>query len=157
MSEKKQKAACFFKSACGQIFNKLTLRYFLFGLASVAIKLISFAVFRYGFHIEDVTANAIAWIIFTGFSYYTCRKYVFKSDCHGAKKVAGESSKFILFKIVSLLLEEGLMALLVYVAFKHLKDPSTVSQIIVVTVSSVFNYTVNRLLVFKQKWYQPEQ
>ena len=153
MSEKKQKAAKAAKCMCGQIFNKLTLRYFLYGLMAVAIKIISFEILVYLCRLEEVTANAIAWVIFTAFSYYTCRKYVFKSECHGAKKVAGESSKFILFKVLSLLLEEGLMVLFAYVL---LKGHPTISQVIVVTISSIFNYTVNRLLVFKQKWYEPE-
>ena len=153
MSEKKQKAARVAKCMCGQIFNKLTLRYFLYGLVAVAIKIISFEILVYLCRLEEVTANAIAWVIFTAFSYFTCRKYVFKSECHGAKKVAGESSKFILFKVLSLLLEEGLMVLFAYLL---LKGHPTISQVIVVTVSSIFNYTVNRLLVFKKKWYEPE-
>lgn len=153
MSKKNQKAACFFKSACGQIFNKLTLRYFLYGLAAVAVKIVSFEILVYLCRLEEVTANAIAWAIFTAFSYYTCRKYVFKSESRGAKMVAGESSKFILFKVLSLLLEEGLMVVFAYVL---LKGHPTASQIVVVTVSSVFNYTVNRLLVFKKKRYEPE-
>ena len=153
MSEKKQKAAKAAKCMCGQIFNKLTLRYFLYGLMAVAIKIISFEILVYLCRLEEVTANAIAWAIFTAFSYYTCRKYVFKSECRGAKMVAGESSRFILFKVLSLLLEEGLMVLFAYVL---LKGHPTISQVIVVTISSIFNYTVNRLLVFKQKRYEPE-
>lgn len=153
MSEKKQKAARVAKSMCGQIFNKLTLRYFLYGLMAVAIKIISFEILVYLCRLEEVTANAIAWAIFTAFSYYTCRKYVFKSESRGAKMVAGESSRFILFKVLSLLLEEGLMVVFAYVL---LKGHPTISQVIVVTISSIFNYTVNRLLVFKKKRYEPE-
>ena len=148
MSGKKQKTACIFKTACGQIFNKLTLHYFLFGLVAVAIKFIGFEILNYCFGVEEVIANTVAWVIFTVFSYFTCRKYVFKSDSHGFKMVAGESSKFILFKLVSLILEAGLMALLAHVL---IKNNGHLCEIIVISISSVFNYFANRLVVFRKK------
>ncbi len=88
-------------------------------------------------------ANIISWIVSVTFAYITNRKYVFKSKEQNIKK---EASSFYASRIVTLLMDMGIM--FVFVTLLHLNDKifKIVSQVIVI----VANYIISKFFVFKK-------
>lgn len=93
--------------------------------------------------IELQIANVVSWIISVTFAYITNRVFVFKSK---SKNIMLELSKFVGSRILSLLMDIGIMFL--FVTVLGIKDiiGKLVSQIVVI----VANYILSKLLVFKK-------
>lgn len=93
--------------------------------------------------LELQIANIISWVISVAFAYVTNRIFVFKSK---SKKILLELSKFVGSRILSLLMDIGIMFL--FVTVLGIKDiiGKLVSQVVVI----VANYILSKLLVFKK-------
>jgi len=89
-------------------------------------------------------ANIISWIVSVTFAYITNRKFVFKSHEKNIKK---EATSFYASRIITLLMDMGIMFL--FVTTLHLNDKlfKIVSQVIVV----VANYIISKFFVFKKE------
>ena len=88
-------------------------------------------------------ANILSWISGVLFAYFTNRKFVFKSK---EKNKVGEASKFVLSRIVTLLMDMIIMWLGVIVLHGNDKIIKLLSQV-VITVS---NYIFSKIFVFKK-------
>lgn len=89
-------------------------------------------------------ANIISWIVSVTFAYITNRKFVFKSHEENIKK---EATSFYASRIITLLMDMGIMFL--FVTTLHLNDKlfKIVSQVIVI----VANYIISKFFVFKKE------
>lgn len=93
--------------------------------------------------IELQIANVISWVISVAFAYVTNRIFVFKSK---NKKILTEISKFVGSRILSLLMDIGIMFLIVTVLSMSDVIGKLISQVVVI----VANYILSKLLVFKK-------
>lgn len=88
-------------------------------------------------------ANIISWVIAVIFAYVTNRIFVFKSKEKNIKK---EATSFIGSRVLTLLIDMGLMFLMVTILHLNDKFSKIFDQIIVVVV----NYIISKLIVFKK-------
>ena len=88
-------------------------------------------------------ANIISWVIAVIFAYITNRIFVFKSKEKNIKK---EATNFIGSRVLTLLIDMGLMFLMVTILHLNDKFSKIFDQIIVVVV----NYIISKLIVFKK-------
>lgn len=88
-----------------------------------------------------IFANTIAWIGAVLFAYFANKKYVFKTK--GNKKV--EISKFFGLRLVTLLIENGLLVMLVDNAGLN----TLLSKILVSVATIIGNYVFCKYSVFK--------
>lgn len=89
-------------------------------------------------------ANILSWIAGVTFAYLTNRKYVFESK---EKNKLKEASKFVLSRIITLIMDMLIMYLGVTVLHGNDKIMKLVSQV-VITIS---NYIFSKLFVFAKK------
>lgn len=89
-------------------------------------------------------ANILSWIGAVAFAYITNRKYVFKSKSKNIKK---EAASFVSSRILTLLMDMGVMFLTVTIFKMNDKIAKLISQVIV----TIANYVFSKLFVFKSK------
>ncbi len=94
--------------------------------------------------IELQIANIVSWIGAVAFAFITNRKYVFKSKNKNIKK---EAVSFVSSRILTLLMDMGVMFLTVTIFKMNDKIAKLISQVII----TIANYIFSKLFVFKNK------
>ena len=127
---------------------KELIAYFVVGVLTTLVSLGTYYIVTSTFldplvPIELQIANVLSWILAVIFAYFTNRKYVFKSEEENKIK---EGSKFILSRLVTLLLDMLTMFLLVSILSMNDKIAKIISQILVI----IGNYLISKLIVFKK-------
>ena len=128
---------------------KEIINYLIFGVLTTVVSLIVYYVAVYTFlnpenAVQLQIANILSWIAGVTFAYFTNRKYVFDSKEQNRLKEAG---KFVMARVVTLLMDMVIMWLGVTVLCFNDKIMKLVSQV-VITIS---NYVFSKLFVFKKK------
>ena len=93
--------------------------------------------------LELQIANIISWICAVTFAYITNRKFVFKSKNKDIKK---EVISFTSSRIITLIMDMAIMALMVTVM--HINDK--IAKLVVQVVVTIGNYLLSKLFVFKK-------
>ena len=88
-------------------------------------------------------ANIISWIGAVAFAFVTNRKYVFKSKNKNIKK---EAVSFVSSRVLTLLMDMGVMFLTVTILKMNDKIAKLISQVII----TIANYVFSKLFVFKK-------
>lgn len=134
-------------------YKEIILYVIFGGLTTVVDWAVSFALY----HLWDVpmqsmpwlihVADAIAWIAAVLFAFFTNRMWVFESKRHGFWSVMGELAGFAGGRIVTLLLQEALIA----VFFTWLGLNKYLVKIGVAVLVVIGNYFISKFLVFRKK------
>ena len=98
---------------------------------------------RWLIHIADI----IAWGIAVAFAYVTNRTWVFQSKRSGFLPVIGELSAFAGGRGLTLLLQEGIMAIF----FTWLCFNEYAVKIFAAVLVVILNYFISKLLVFRKR------
>lgn len=128
--------------------NPEVWNYLIVGLLTTLVSfIVYFAVTRTFLDVsvpmELQIANIISWIISVAFAYVTNRIFVFKSK---NKNIFVEVTKFVGSRILSLLMDIGIMFLVVTVLSMSDIIGKLISQVVVI----IANYVLSKLLVFKK-------
>lgn len=120
--------------------------YLIFGVLTTAI---NFAVYLGTDELLHNTAAAtvIAWIISVAFAFITNKLYVFKSKSLLPKEIAKEAASFVSCRVLSGLLDLGIMVLGVDIMLINKMFVKIFSNVIVVVV----NYVASKLLIFNKR------
>lgn len=94
--------------------------------------------------IELQIANIISWVFAVAFAYITNRIFVFKSK---SKDYLKEIISFLSSRILTLLMDMGIMFLYVTI----LNGNDTIGKLISQVVITIANYVFSKLFVFKKK------
>lgn len=89
-------------------------------------------------------ANILSWVCAVTFAYITNRIFVFKSK---SKQVVKEVTSFVSSRILTLLLDMGIMFL--FVTVLHLNDK--IMKLVVQVIVTILNYIFSKLFVFHKK------
>lgn len=89
-------------------------------------------------------ANIVSWIASVAFAFVTNRKYVFKSK---NDKVVKEACSFVSSRVLTLLMDMGIMFLTVTVLKMNDKIAKLISQVVI----TIANYVFSKLFVFKKQ------
>ena len=89
-------------------------------------------------------ANIVSWIVSVAFAFVTNRKYVFKSK---NDKVSKEACSFVSSRVLTLLMDMGIMFLTVTVLKMNDKIAKLISQVVI----TIANYVFSKLFVFKKQ------
>lgn len=134
-------------------YKEIILYVIFGGLTTVVDWAVSFALYRlwdvpmqsmpWLIHVADV----IAWVCAVLFAFFTNRIWVFESKRHGFWPVMGELVTFAGGRVLTLLMQEGLIA----VFFTWLGLNKYLVKIGVAVLVVIANYFISKLLVFKEK------
>lgn len=89
-------------------------------------------------------ANIISWVLSVTFAFFANRKVVFKSK---SKNIMGEAMKFYGARVLTLLIDMGVMFLAVSVLHFNDKIMKIVSNVIIL----ILNYIISKFFVFVKK------
>ena len=122
------------------------LAYLFFGVLTTAVNYIVYLPCYNLLHLSAAVSNAIAWVAAVAFAYVTNKPFVFKSHDWSARTVIPELTKFVGSRVVSGVLETGI----IFVTVDLLKWNGNIMKLITSILVVIFNYVASRLLVFKK-------
>lgn len=126
--------------------------YLIFGVLTTAVNYVIYIpcfslLKRSSFRYASAASNVIAWIFAVVFAYLTNKPFVFESHDWSARTIISELIRFVSTRVVSLLIETGILLLTV----DTLGWNNLVWKLIASVVVVILNYVGSRLLVFRAK------
>ena len=122
------------------------MRYLIFGALTTIVNIIAYSIFYYVFHIDNAMSNVIAWIIAATFAYITNKYYVFNSKVNTKKELLKEIIYFYSCRILTLIIDEGIMIFTVDKLGWNALLMKIVTNIIVI----ILNFIFSKILIFKK-------
>ena len=126
-------------------FKELVL-YAVFGNMTFVISIGAYAIFNVLFGINELIANALAWVFAVLFSYVTNKKWVFKVATP-TKTAFLVQIAFFSGRFITLVIEEAI----IFIFITLLDYPSMWVKLAAQVVVVVLNYVISKLFVFKNR------
>lgn len=124
-----------------ELFN-----YLVFGVLTTLVNILSYALLTRVLAFDFKAATTIAWILAVLFAFFTNKVYVFGSRDKDLITVSKELGSFLLFRLLSYILDIFSMVFLV----QFLLADDLIAKILANILVIVFNYLASKLFVFKQ-------
>ena len=135
--------------------------YFVFGLCTTVVNLITFKIFNLILGDEKyLISNVFAWFFSVVFAYTTNKIFVFKSKDWGMKTLFKEVISFFSSRVFTFVIEESGMYFLVDVmnlkdvqldVFVVIVSGEMISKLIVGVLVVIINYIFSKMFIFKKK------
>lgn len=130
-----------------KFLTKEVILYVAFGVLTTVINIGSFFIMTTFFNVNENLANNIAIILAVLFAYITNKDLVFHSQAQGFKEKFIEFCKFILGRLVTMVLESVGGSLL----FAYVPIPTIVSKCLITIVVIILNFFISKFFAFKTK------
>ena len=124
---------------------KEVILYLFFGGLTFIVSMSTYILFLWMLNDNALIANVISWIFAVAFAYITNRIWVFHSKTSGAAQIVKEILSFFGGRIATLLLEEAIL----YVGIYLLGINNIVIKVLAQIVVIIGNYVISKLFVFK--------
>ena len=135
----------FIKKVVEKLFNKETVTYIIFGVLTTIVSILVYnACIDYG--MSTAKSNTISTVIAVSFAFITNKIWVFESRDFGVKTIALEFLKFGAGRVVTFLIETGLLIFMVDMMMLNAKGCKYFTQVIII----VLNYVISKFAVFKR-------
>lgn len=122
------------------------ITYVFWGVATTLVNYVVYFACTKLFGIEYLISNVIAWMISVIFAFWVNKIYVFRSLDYDLKTMAREFSTFVSARILSGVLETGMLAL--FVEGMHFND--SVIKIVASVLVVIINYFLSKLVIFRK-------
>lgn len=119
--------------------KKEALLYLIFGGLTTVLNIITYYLFV-SVGVDYKIATTVAWFVSVLFAFFTNKSYVFKSS----RSIYREIGPFFGARILSYLMDLGMMVLLIDVAQQDDMLAKIVTNVLVV----VFNYVASKMVIF---------
>lgn len=127
--------------------KKEVLLYLFFGGLTFVISVVTYAYFNQIVKMPVLIANIVSWVIAVLFAFLTNRIWVFQSATKTIAAFFRQMISFFAGRIVTLLVEECILAIFV----DQLHFASVWMKIIAQIVVIILNYVISKLFVFKKQ------
>ena len=125
-------------------YNKHIVLYFVFGVLTTVVNLISFYIFAEIPQIETIPATIWAWVVAVAFAFITNRLYVFESTAKTHAAILREAILFFIARLVTLGIEVFIMWLSVDVCGQN----KLIWKVFCNIITIVVNYALSKAVVF---------
>ena len=135
--------------------------YFVFGLCTTVVNLITFKIFNLILGDEKyLISNVFAWFFSVVFAYTTNKIFVFKSKDWGMKTLFKEVISFFSSRVFTFVIEESGLYFLVDImnlkdvqldVFVVIVSGEMISKLIVGVLVVIINYIFSKMFIFKKK------
>lgn len=125
-------------------YNKHIVLYFVFGVLTTVVNLISFYIFAEILKIETIPATILAWVVAVAFAFITNRLYVFESTAKTHAAILREAILFFIARLVTLGIEVFIMWLSVDVCGQN----KLIWKVFCNIITIVVNYALSKAVVF---------
>ena len=126
---------------------KELILYTIFGNMTFIISIGAYAVFNVALGINELIANAFAWVFAVLFSYITNKKCVFRVSTPTKTAAFVQMFAFFSGRFFTLIIEETI----IFVFITMLSYPSMWVKLAAQVVVVVLNYIISKLFVFKNQ------
>lgn len=132
------------------VYNKTreVLLYLFFGGLTFFISMFLFIILNKFMNMNELSANVYAWIIAVLFAFITNKLYVFTSPPKGFVNNLKQLVTFSSGRIITLILEEGIIYIFVIV----LGFPGIAIKFIAQVIVIVLNYIISKIFVFRREY-----
>ncbi|MBO7310645.1 MAG: GtrA family protein [Clostridia bacterium] len=127
--------------------NKEAILYIFFGGLTTLVNIVAYSVLYYEAQISNSLSNIIAWVISVVFAYITNKLFVFENRSFRLPMLLVEIGSFFACRILTGLLDLGVMYLCVDILNFHALVMKVLSNIIVI----ILNYIASKFFIFKKK------
>ena len=121
--------------------------YIAFGAATTAINYGAYCALYNAAGIANIPSTAAAWVISVAFAYITNKLWVFESRSFAKEILKKEIPAFLAARVLSGLMDAGIMAL----AVDALKQNGNVWKLVSNVLVVIFNYIASKLVIFRKK------
>ena len=126
---------------------KELILYTIFGNLTFVISIGSYALFNIAIGINELIANALAWVFAVLFSYVTNKKWVFKAPTPTKTAFFVQMFAFFSGRFMTLIIEEAI----IFVFITLLAYPSMWVKLAAQVIVVVLNYVISKLFVFRDR------
>ena len=123
------------------------ISYAFWGVMTTLVNYVVYFVCTKAIGIDYLIANVIAWFVAVVFAFWVNKVYVVRSYQKDAKTMVREFGTFVSARILSGILETGMLAL--FVEAMHFND--SVIKIIASVLVVIINYVLSKLIIFKKQ------
>ncbi|MDD6305795.1 MAG: GtrA family protein [Clostridiales bacterium] len=123
------------------------ISYAFWGVMTTLVNYVVYFICTKAIGIDYLIANVIAWFVAVVFAFWVNKVYVFRSYQKDAKTMVREFGTFVSARILSGILETGMLAL--FVEAMHFND--SVIKIIASVLVVIINYVLSKLIIFKKQ------
>ena len=127
--------------------HKRVLLYLFFGALAYAVSMTSYWALNIRLGIDALIANVLSWVITVSFAFVTNKTWVFSAHADGANSLLRQLTSFFGGRVVTLLIEEAILA--VFITWLGLNSMlvKAAAQLIVI----VLNYIISKVFVFRHR------
>lgn len=137
------------KAAIEKLWRKLWSRevisYLIFGVLTTIVNIVVYQVMYHKLSMENLTANAAAWLVAVIFAYITNSRIVFLTRPSGIKEEFRQLAAFLGARLFSLGVDELGMWIMVDV----MELDSLLSKISMNVIVIIINYAFSKFFIFK--------
>ena len=125
---------------------RAVISYLFFGVLTTAVNFIVYLPVYNILGLSASVSNMIAWVVAVVFAYFVNKIYVFRSLDWSRKTVIPELTKFVAARVLSGVLETGILLVTVDILGWNGNIWKFVTQVLVV----ISNYVFSKLIVFRK-------
>jgi putative flippase GtrA len=125
--------------------DKEKVSYLVFGVLTTLVNIICYYILSDLLSVNYTWSTFYAWFVSVIFAFITNKIYVFQSRKTDIKAVFLELFWFIFYRVLSLIIDLGLMVFFIELLEMNDMVAKVVSNIVVI----VFNYIVSKKIIFK--------
>lgn len=126
---------------------KGVIAYLFFGGCTTVINIVVYSIFYSCLHFSNIGSNIIAWIIAVLFAFITNKLFVFDSTSFKEKVLLYEMLSFLACRLLTGLLDIGIM----YITVDYLKLNALLWKVVSNIIVIIINYIASKLVIFKKK------
>lgn len=126
--------------------HKEGILYIFFGGLTVAVAILIYALLVNAVQISPMLANAVSWICGVTFSFFTTRRFVFKSEVIDAFATMMQMLSFFGARLATLILQE----ILLFVFIEKYRMDSLLVKVVTEFLNIVLNYLMSKFVIFKR-------
>ena len=123
------------------------ISYTFWGVMTTLVNYVVYFICTKGIKIDYLIANVIAWFVAVVFAFWVNKVYVFRSFGKDIKTMVREFGTFVSARILSGVLETGMLSL--FVETLHFND--SVIKIVASVLVVIINYILSKLIIFKKQ------
>lgn len=126
---------------------KSIIRYVFFGVCTTIINVLVYSACYYWFSIPNVHSTIIAWLLSVLFAFVSNKLFVFNSKSIKVKTIIYELFTFFFFRILTGIIDVGIM----YITVDKMSMNPTVFKMVSNIIVIILNYIASKLIIFKMK------
>ena len=125
-------------------YNKHIVLYFVFGVLTTLVNIVSFYIFAEILQIKTVPSTIWAWVVAVAFAFVTNRLYVFESTAKTHVAIMREAVLFFIARLITL----GIEVFVMWLAVEVCKQNKLIWKVFCNIITIVVNYTLSKAIVF---------